>query len=115
MATNQDIILDGYPQSVGAKIQYVVDHAGPTSYTTGGEAYVASNLGCGGFDKVTGGSSFAAVGPNGTTYSVSATYPAGSQGQGTPTVQLVWSTGGSEVGAGTNLNGVYVRLEFLAY
>jgi hypothetical protein len=115
MAQNFDQIVDGYPQSIGAKIQYIVDHAGPLSYTTGGEAYIPSNLGIGGFDKISGGNSFSAVAPNGTTYSVAATYPAGSQSNGVSTVQLVWSTAGSEVSAGTNLNGVYVRLEIIGY
>jgi hypothetical protein len=117
MATNFDVILPGYPQPVGAKIQYVVDHAGPLSYTTGGETYSVSNIGAGGFDHVEGGTSYGVLASTTAgTYSVSAIIASGSGGTGVPTVKLKWTTvGASEVSAGTNLNGQYVRLNIFAY
>lgn len=113
---NVDVILPGYPQVIGSKNQYVVDHAGPLSYVTNGEVYASSNLGTGGFDKADGGTSYSATaGGAGGTYTVQIIYPAGSQGIGTSTVNLKWLSAGTEVAAGTNLNGQYVRLEFLSY
>lgn len=82
----QDKILPGYPQSVGAKIQCITDHFGPTSYNaTTGEVYSVTNQNQGGFEKVIGGSTLDNI------YSVEATYPAGaSAGFGVTSVNLLW-------------------------
>jgi hypothetical protein len=50
--------LAGYPQPVGAKIEKVFDHTGPSSYTqfatptTGGDVINASDLGIGGIESM---------------------------------------------------------------
>lgn len=81
-----DKILAGYEQPIGSKLQAVVDHFGPVSYSqTTGDVYPASNLGRGGFDKVFGGLSLDGV------YDVKAGYPAGTvAGQEVSTSVLTW-------------------------
>jgi hypothetical protein len=85
MAT--DKILPGYEQSIGAKLQVIVDHYGPSSYSqTTGDVYPASNLQRGGFDKVAGGLTLDGV------YDVKAGYPTGtSAGAGVTSVVLTWN------------------------
>jgi hypothetical protein len=103
MATNTDKILPGYEQSIGGKLQVVVDHAGPVSYVTGGETYPASNLNRGGFDWVETSQTFGAS--TGTrVYTVTAAVPAGSQGSGVTSVNLKWSYAATAAG----VNGVVI-------
>lgn len=100
----QDKILAGYEQVIGAKLQVIVDHFGPISYSQAtGDVYPASNLNRGGFDKVVGGVTLDNV------YEVKVGYPANvGAGNGVASVVLTWSfsTSGSVAslaiaGAGT--------------
>lgn len=86
----QDKNLPGYPQSIGAKIQVIADHYGPSSYNvTTGDIYTAiGNQNQSGFDKVSAGASLSGV------YSVTSRYPAGTGvGVGTTSVVFFWSFG----------------------
>lgn len=81
----QDKILAGYEQSIGAKLQMVVDHFGPTSYnSTTGDIYPATNVNRGGFDRVSGGPSLSG------TYQAVPIIGIGNVGAGVPTVALRW-------------------------
>lgn len=99
----QDKILAGYEQVIGAKLQVIVDHFGPVSYSqTTGDVYPATNLNRGGFDKVTAGITLD------NAYSVLTTYPASaSAGGGTVSVVLVWNfaTTGSVASVAQNVAG----------
>lgn len=97
MATNTDKILAGYEESIGGKLLAIVDHAGPVSYVAGGETYSSLNLNRGGFDWIDQMSTFGASSGN-RVYNVSVGIPAGSQGSGTPTVNLKWSFAAVESG-----------------
>lgn len=86
-----DTRLPDYPGSIGPKNVVVVDHTGPTSYTTGGETIGTTNLmtgisvvGLSGLDIVLG-----------TSISVSGTYLVIPKPVGTglrKTCKLVWCT-----------------------
>jgi hypothetical protein len=105
-----DTPIAGYPTKVANKNYQVIDHVGPTSYPTGGEAYPASNLNFGGFDSVDAGTDFSG------TYQVRTIYNNNPIGSATPSVLLQWfviSTG-LEVGNGVNLSTATVRLRIWA-
>lgn len=95
----QDKILPGYEQSIGAKLQAIVDHFGPISYSqTTGDIYPASNLGRGGFDKVSGGLTLDGL------YNVVAGYPAGT-GAGSPSTSAVLTWNFATSGAVASVTG----------
>jgi hypothetical protein len=117
MATNNDKILAGYPQSIGGKIEVIVDHYGPLSYSqTTADVYQASQLGQGGFDIVQAGTSYNPGTGVAGNYTVQVYYSTGYAGIGSPSVKLVWYINGStQVTNGTNLNGEVVRLKVIGY
>jgi len=128
MANNPNTPLLGYPQAVGAKVQDIFDHTGPTSYanigTSGGAGDVinATDLSYGGFDTVHpvfGGYSNSGnyiikvvTGHTTTTPTLSL------GGLASPAVTLIWYTTSAAFGAistevtnATNLSAESVRLE----
>lgn len=112
-----DTVLERYPVGGGKLVP--VDHAGPASYTTGGETLGANNsitgmavVGLGSIDAVLGSGSL----------SVSGTHWVVAQPTGTGsrrTVKLLWFTASAgvptltQVTNGTDLSGETVRLVYV--
>lgn len=111
---NSDVLAKGFPQSAGGKIQGLVKHFGPTSYTvvtpgtppTGGDSITAAAFGMKFIERLN------VVGDNTGTYVVVPIELV----PGT-TWLLRWFTAATmaEVAATTNLNASYVKLEALGF
>jgi hypothetical protein len=112
--------LPGFPSVFGNKNVQVEEHAGPSSYPTGGEVYDAAHLGWGGFDwvEVAGGTIATATSlpyPAGNTTSgsyivvVLYTSTAGINGA-LPSVKLKWFVATTGAEASGDLSAEVVRL-----
>jgi len=109
-------ILDGYSLPIGDKIEIIVDHDGPASYTggaAGGETINASDFGLGGFELIQcdalSSDGLNTVFPTLTGQSTSAANKANAVTSAT----LRWfvTATGAEVANGVALNTKSVRLQ----
>lgn len=109
MSTN--FHLSGYPFYLGPKRTSVFDHAGPNSYTTGGEQLAAKPTGFNSFDMVSPPSPALSAS---STYSVAVRYPT-QNGNSVAYVLMQWYVvgTGAEVANGVDLSGELVRLHAL--
>lgn len=106
-------ILPGYLMQVGDKIEVVVDHDGPASYSNvntnsgTGDVINASDLGVGGFEDVNADG----LSSDGTNY-VFATPIGGGGGNAVTQLQLQWyvRSSNAEVANAVNLSGKSIRL-----
>lgn len=110
-------ILPGYIMPVGDKLELVIDHDGPASYSNvvsssgTGDVINASDLGVGGFEDVNADG----LSSDGLNY-VYATPVGGGGGNAVTQLQLRWivlSTN-AEVANATNLSGKSIRLRIRA-
>lgn len=109
----QNTQIPGFPDPVGgrSKLQ-IVDHRGPSSYTTGGETFPAQSVYGGPNSLGLSGLLFA---PSGATtedglYRLLFLFGGAGAVKGTVKVKWIVVSTGAEVAATTNLNASYVRL-----
>lgn len=114
-------ILPGYNMPVGEKIDLIIDHDGPSSYTnsgvfsTSGETLNASDIGLGGLEMVNAGMlssdglNFVQITPTNQSTSTTAV---GTGGNALTSVKIHWYVlaSGAEVANGTNLSAKSIRL-----
>lgn len=103
-----DRVLPGYETYWGNKKVEIIEHFGPASYATGGETYTASQVGWGGFDRVSASISYSG------TYQMRVLYGSTAVGA-VASVKIMWVViaTGAEVAAAVNLSTEITRLELL--
>ncbi len=108
-----DTLIKGFPQSDGGKIESVIDHTGPASYTqvstgtspTGGDQVSAATFGMKYIEELT------ATMDNTGVY-IPLAFKSGTDALGAATWILRWFTAATmaEVAGATNLSASHVRL-----
>lgn len=103
-------MLTGYPHTTGGQVWAVMDHSGPTSYTTGGETLTTFTLRLPGIDFISLPNPAVTISGN---YTVSIIYPSGYKGIPLPSVTMKWYVvaTGLEVANGTNLSSELIRIQ----
>lgn len=115
-------VFPGYVTTVGNKYLIMDDHAGPASYTTGGETFTASQVGLGGIefiegmnDIIQGTQQYTGVSFSGTFFVNISVATTAAPGVPVSKVTIKWFVvaTGAEVANTTNLSGQFVRLRIL--
>lgn len=109
----QNVQIPGFPDPVGgrSKLQ-IIDHAGPASYTTGGEVFPQQSVFGGPNSLGLSGILFAQSGATTEDGLYRLLFQFGGKGavKGTVLVKWIVVSTGSEVGSAVALNGSFVRL-----
>lgn len=113
-----DRVLPGYPVPVGGKQEWVVQHAGPALYSTGGETFDIAHLNGGGVIDYIEAAGLSFNSTTSGTYYVKVFYPIGqgvSGASGSVNVVLKWynTAGNAEVTASTVLSAEFIRLRLI--
>jgi len=117
-----ETILPGYVTTIGNKYLVIDDHAGPVSYTTGGETVTAAQFGLGGIDfidgcndVVQGTAQINNVSFSGVNFVAIKLPTTTGPGVANTKITLQWFVvaTGAEVAATTNLSGQTVRLRIV--
>jgi hypothetical protein len=111
-----DKVLPGYPVPISGRQEWVVQHAGPTSYQAGGETFDIAHLNGGGVIDFLEASGLSFNASATGTYRVSVIYPIGqgaSGATGSTTVVLQWFNVSTGVEASGNLSAEFIRLRLI--